>query len=262
MGAAGSKADEASDEDSDLGAGGDADTAPKYGGAVTLMRPVCPTWLTGALATWPVLNHPAGRSIGRPRGALWRCTTVERKTHVTSSTNAALSGSPFAASTRRRTPRRVVALSLGGGVIAAGVVLFAPARISTGGTAAGVPEREPVSQLTPVAGSGVGGTARVRPGSGDRASLTITVTGLRPGVIYLAQLYAGPPDAPSASSGRLGELVPDATGRATLTAGEARFGAGGATAPLTFDLLTDGDHSIAVVAPGVGPVASALLQRK
>ena len=33
-------------------------------------------------------------------------------------------------------------------------------------------------------------------------------------------------------------------------------GAAGATAPLTYDLLTGGDHSIAIVAPGVGPVAT------
>jgi hypothetical protein len=102
---------------------------------------------------------------------------------------------------------------------------------------------------------------RVRRAAGDKGSVTLTVTGLRPGLTYLVQLYAGPPDAPSASTGRLGELVPGTDGRATLTATEARFGAAGASAPLTFALLTDGDHSIAVVAPGVGPVASTQLRK-
>ena len=175
-------------------------------------------------------------------------------------TTATTSSDTPIARTARTASRR--AIGLGGLALAAvgASIVVAGSRAPTGGGSS--LEREPLSQLTPVAGSGVTGTARVRRAPGDKGSITLTATGLRPGLTYIAQLYAGPPDAPSASSGRLGELVPDSSGRVTLTATEARFGAAGATAPLPYALLTDGERSIAIIAPSVGPVATTPLSRR
>ena len=104
---------------------------------------------------------------------------------------------------------------------------------------------ESVGQLTAVAGSPVRGTVSVVSDSDDRATLTLRVTGLTPGLEYPVHLHSGTPAQPGASPGVLGVL---------------RAGAVGASVELTGTLLADGPRFVDVHAEGArDAIAVALL---
>jgi hypothetical protein len=114
-----------------------------------------------------------------------------------------------------------------------------------------------VIPLRPPPGGTGGGTVALTK-MDDQTALVLEAAGLEPGRAYQARVQAGAPEQPSASVGILGQLVPDAQGRAQLTATSARLGAGAEVA-LALEWLGDGDHLVAVVAPGQGVAAQAAI---
>ena len=85
---------------------------------------------------------------------------------------------------------------------------------------------------------------------GGLTSLEIAAVGLEAGAEYLALLHAGTCEAEGASAGRLGTLLSDGDGPATLTTSTVLVGAVGAPADLTPALLSDGAHVVRVVRVG------------
>jgi hypothetical protein len=112
--------------------------------------------------------------------------------------------------------------------------------------------------LEPLAGSGVQGAATLVP-QDDNIRVVIDVEGLQPGVDYQVRLYAGTPETPSASSGLLGKLTANETGRAWLQTSQMQAGGTGQMVELSGDLLADGDHFIAIFQPGLGSVAAGAI---
>lgn len=133
------------------------------------------------------------------------------------------------------------------------------------GSTAGPPRPQSRTLVVPLevaGGSGASGSITVSVnGATDQATVAISLGGLRPGVTYVAQLHTGTREQPSASFGRLGETVADGSGRATLVASEVRASAAGTPVELSPGLLVDDEHLIVILAPGAGPVASAILPR-
>ncbi len=114
-----------------------------------------------------------------------------------------------------------------------------------------VSAQEPITVLLqPVADSGVSGTAMLTSGEGGDV-VNVDIAGLAPDTSYRALLQAGTCDSPSASFGELGTLEPDPEGAASLVAGTARMSAAGASIDLVVSNLTDGDHIISIVGPGI-----------
>jgi hypothetical protein len=113
----------------------------------------------------------------------------------------------------------------------------------------------PTVLVEPVADAGVRGTAALEPAD-DLVQVAVDLEGLQPGVEYQVRLYAGTPEAPSASFGLLGALTADETGRARLQASQMLGTGTGHTVAVTRDLLADGDHFIAIFEPGAGTLAT------
>jgi hypothetical protein len=79
--------------------------------------------------------------------------------------------------------------------------------------------------------AGPGGIPSLAIGSDD-AALSLKLSGLEPGRAYVARLYAGTPDEPSASSGVLGSIIAAADGTAELQASSVRLASSGALVDL------------------------------
>jgi hypothetical protein len=143
--------------------------------------------------------------------------------------------------------RRVVAWSTAGAVLLAiGVLGALWLRISPASVAARETGPRPVLGLA---------IERVA----DGAALRFDLSGVEPGTVYTVRMHAGSCDQPSASAGRLGQIVTGADGRGTLRAVSTTVGTGGAAVPLTMDLLTDGERVVDVLAPdGTRTVCAAL----
>ncbi len=105
--------------------------------------------------------------------------------------------------------------------------------------------------LAPPGPPGVSGHATVTSAGPDRAVVTVEMNGLTAGPSYVVHLHAGTCANPSASFGVLGTLVPDATGKATLTASSALISATGAATDLTLGGVADGEHVLALKISGI-----------
>lgn len=85
---------------------------------------------------------------------------------------------------------------------------------------------------------------------GGLTSVEVEAVGLEASAEYLALLHAGTCEAEGASAGRLGTLLSDGDGSASLTTSTVLVGAVGAPTDLTPGLLSDGDHVVRVVRVG------------
>jgi hypothetical protein len=112
--------------------------------------------------------------------------------------------------------------------------------------------------VEPLGTSAVEGVATLE-SQRDLVQVALDMEGLQPGVEYQARLYAGTPAAASASFGVLGSLIADETGRARLLASQMQASGAAQTIDLTYELLADGDHFIAIFEPSVGSVAAGTL---
>lgn len=121
-----------------------------------------------------------------------------------------------------------------------------------------IAERTTRFSLATAEGSPVTGVATISERSG-RTSLSLDVAGLQPGKTYVAQIHAGTPGQLSASAGRLGELVANAEGRATLTTAAVRVGATGAEVSLSETALADGEHTLVIQLPGAGVLSQTVI---
>jgi hypothetical protein len=125
-----------------------------------------------------------------------------------------------------------LALAVVGSVIAATLYF----RIVDQSSAAPIaPQSEPASR----------GVASLSIGTGD-SSLALALAGVEPGKTYVARLYAGTPEEPSASSGVLGSCVAAADGTAIFEATSVRLGGSGAQVELSPELLADGPRFVNV----------------
>jgi hypothetical protein len=145
-----------------------------------------------------------------------------------------------------------------------GVLVVAVAILAFGANWLNVAEPATTLPLEPMSQSGVTGTVTITPGTGrdesdDGVSLTLDVKGLTPGRSYPVHLHTGHCAQPSASASRLGTLVADPAGRATLTTTEVRGSAAGPPVPLTRALLADGDHIVDVRGTRLAACASLRL---
>jgi hypothetical protein len=94
----------------------------------------------------------------------------------------------------------------------------------------------------------------------DRATLSLSLSGLHPGSTYVAHLHAGTPAQPAASTGVLGSITASADGTAQVNATSVRLGGAGASVELTGELLRDGQRFVDIHTEGAAePVSVALL---
>jgi hypothetical protein len=124
------------------------------------------------------------------------------------------------------------------------VALLAAAVLASTGLA--LAQGQVLVRLQPLAGSSVSAIAVIT-SSGDAATVTLDAGGLKADTTYRALLQAGTCAQPSASAGNLGELKPDAGGKATLAATEALVSASGSPVTLSLAGLTDSDHALSIV---------------
>ena len=114
--------------------------------------------------------------------------------------------------------------------------------------------------LAAVNNSPAAGTLTVAVGRDDRATLTLSISGLTPGAEYPVHLHSGTFSQPAASVGVLGTLTAGADGSAQLSVSSVRAGATGASVDLTGSLLADGPRFVDVHAEGAAdPIALAAI---
>jgi hypothetical protein len=113
-------------------------------------------------------------------------------------------------------------------------------------TAATAYAQEAAFSVSAIGASGVSASEKVLAGAGDKATVELNATGLTAGSGYRVTLHTGTCAAAGASSGLLGEITADASGRATLSAAALTLSGSGQTTQLSFSSLTDGQHIVVI----------------